>query len=178
MTIQPSLDSFEAAAIAPLSGEDGMGDLEALLEDSRTIPDADPLEDLLAESMAATKEAQAAKAARERIKRGGLTAKEREADEERIRRWELQNEWRAVANVALFERHRCNCGRQQTIFRQLMERQEHRHLRGSFRWQKTTASKAGLPNEIVVQKWETPMCTYCSTQAGFDFSGSVKEWEG
>lgn len=157
-------------------------DLEDLLEESLTPAarqEPDPLEALLAESMAGAKEAAAAKAARERLKRGGQSAKDKAEDEERIRRWELANEWRTVANVALFERHRCACGRQQTIFRQLMERQENRHLRGSHRWQKVKATRPDLPCEIAVQKWETPFCTHCSGDAGFDFQTCrVTEWEG
>lgn len=138
----------------------------------------DPLDELLSESLAEVAEQRATKDARERLKRGGATATQRAEDEERIRRWEALHEWKAVANVAQFERHKCACGRQQTIFRQLMTRQVHRHLK-VVRWQQAETTLADLPNEIVVQKWETPMCTYCADTRGFDFkTQSVKEWEG
>lgn len=151
-------------------------ELEDLLAESTTT--ADPLEELLAESLTATREAREAKAARERRKRGGQSAAQQAEDAERLRRWELAHEWKPVANVALFERHTCNsCGRHQTIFRQLMQRQQHRHLRDSQRWQQVEASKADLPNEVVVQKWETPMCPACAPQAGFEFK-NVMEWQG
>ena len=151
-------------------------ELEALLTE---VPSGlDPLEALFQEAKASIKDAQAAKDARERIKRGMGSAKDKAADEERIRRWELANEWKSVASVALFERYRCACGRQQTIFRQFMERQEHRHLRGSMRWQKVEELKIDLPQEIAVQKWETPICTECSETLGFAFRpGKVTEWQ-
>ena len=151
-------------------------DLEDLLTESQSSLEADdPLNELLAESLAATREQLEAKAARERAKRGGLSAAQQAEDAERIRRWELAHEWKAVANVALFERHTCACGRHQTIFRQLMTRQQHRHLRDSQRWQRADASLADLPNEVVVQKWKTPMCPACAPQAGFEFR-NVTEW--
>lgn len=149
-------------------------DLESLLAESE--PESDPLAELLAESLTATREAAEAKAARERRKRGGQSATEAAEDAERLRRWELAHEWRPVANVALFERHTClTCGQHQTIFRQLMQRQQHRHLRDSQRWQQVEASLASLPNEVVVQTWETPMCPACAAQAGFSFD-RVTEW--
>jgi len=152
-------------------------DLEDLLTESQSSLEADdPLNELLAESLAAAREQLEAKAARERAKRGGLSAAQQPEDAERIRRWELAHEWKAVANVAMFERHTCACGRHQTIFRQLMTRQQHRHLRDSQRWQRADASLADLPNEVVVQKWETPMCPACAPQAGFEFR-NVTEWQ-
>lgn len=151
-------------------------ELDDLLTES-TDSSADPLAELLAESLAATREALEAKAARERAKRGGQSPAQQAEDAERIRRWELAHEWKPVANVALFERHTCACGRHQTIFRQLMTRQQHRHLRDSQRWQQAEASIASLPNEIVVQKWESPMCPACAPQAGFEFR-NVTEWQG
>lgn len=154
-------------------------DLEDLLTESQSSLEEsdDPLNELLAESLAATREALEAKAARERRKRGGQSAEQQAEDAERIRRWELAHEWKAVANVALFERYTCACGRHQTIFRQLMTRQQHRHLRDSQRWQQADAALTDLPNEVVVQKWQTPMCPACSPQVGFEFR-NVTEWEG
>lgn len=151
-------------------------ELEDLLAESQANGGTDPLDDLLAESMAATKEALEAKQARERRKRGGQSAADAAEGAERIRRWELAHEWRAVANVALFERYECQCGRHQTIFRQLMTRQQHRHLRDSQRWQQADSALTDLPNEVVVQKWQTPMCPACSSQVGFEFR-NVTEWK-
>lgn len=139
--------------------------------------DFDDLEALLGEAKAAERQAHEVKEARERVKRGGLTPAQRAEDEARLREWEARNEWRDVANVALFERHRCACGRQQTIFRQLMRKQAHRHLRDSARYVQADAQLAALPQEILVQKWNTPMCTECSPCMGFDFKTmNVKEY--
>lgn len=139
--------------------------------------DFDDLEALLGEAKAAERDAAEVKAARERAKRGGLAPAQREEDVQRLREWEAKHEWRAVANVAQFERHRCACGRQQTIFRQLMQKQQHRHLRGSVRYVQVEVQLADLPNEILVQKWSTPMCTECCTRQGFDFTTMpVKEY--
>jgi hypothetical protein len=156
-------------------------DLDDLLQES--LPsgsagaDIDPLDALLAESLAESREQLEAKLARDRAKRGGQSAAQKAEDDERIRRWELAHEWKAIANVALFERYRCACGRQSTIFRQLMTRQQHRHLRDSQRWQRAESSIADLPNEVVVQKWDSPMCPSCAPQAGFEFR-NVTEWIG
>ena len=141
------------------------------------MTDFDDLEALLGEAKAAERDAREAKDARERVKRGGLTPAQRAEDEARLREWEARHEWRAVANVAQFERHRCACGRQQTIFRQLMQKQQHRHLRDSVRYVQVDAQIAALPNEILVQKWNTPMCTECAPRVGFDFKTlPVKEY--
>jgi hypothetical protein len=137
----------------------------------------DDLEALLGEAKAAERDAREVKAARERAKRGGLTPAQREEDEARLREWEARHEWKDVANVAQWERHRCACGRQQTIFRQLMRKQVHRHLRDSVRYVQVEAQVASLPNELLVQKWNTPMCTSCAPRAGFDFETMpVKEY--
>jgi hypothetical protein len=137
------------------------------------------LDELLAESLDQVREERAVKATRQRVRKSGWTGVD-PADAERIRRWELANEWLAVANVALFHRYRCiNCSRQQTVFGQLMLRQEHRHLRNTQRWQRTDTNRADLPSEVVVQKWVTPMCTECAYLAGFEMGkGKVTEWKG
>jgi hypothetical protein len=136
-----------------------------------TPNDFSDLEALLTEATTAQRDAARVKEARERAKRGGLAPQERAEDEARIRAWEARNEWQDAANVACFERYRCACGRQQTIFRQLMRRQTHRHLKqGATRWIEATESLASLPSEIVVKRWNTPMCTTCAPAAGFDFT--------
>lgn len=139
--------------------------------------DFDDLEALLTEAKDAERTAREAKDARERVKRGGLTASQRAEDEARLRDWEAKHEWRDEANVALFERYRCACGRQQTIFRQLMRKQVHRHLRDSVRYVKMDAQSIHLESEILVQKWETPMCTECAPRNGFSFTTmKIKEY--
>lgn len=148
-------------------------------------PAFDDLDFLLTESVALRNEEREAKAAQERLRRrsaSGRTAEEVAEDEARVREWELKHQWEAIAAVALFEKHKCmNCGRSQTIFRQLMLKQQHRHLPDTLRWQQVDQLPDGveLPAEIQVQKWETGMCTHCAAEFGFDFKQvAVSEWVG
>lgn len=158
-----------AASAEELELEDDSDEaLTDLLEELMEADEADPLDALLEESMGAVREAKEAKAARERAKRGGQTAAEQAEDAERIRRWELANEWKAVANVAVFDRYICACGSSQLSFSQLMVRQQHRHLRDSQRWQASTKNSAGLPSETVIRERAVLMCGGCAPVHGFD----------
>lgn len=145
------------------------------------------LDALLGESVAQRDAEREAKAARERLRRrgagSGRTPEEIAADEARVRDWEMKHDWQAVAAVALFEKHKCvGCGRSQTIFRQLMLKQQHRVFPATTRWQQVDEiadELADLPREIQVQKWEAGMCTNCASEFGFDFQQvAVSEWTG
>lgn len=141
----------------------------------------DDLDDLLAESLQQAAERKAIKESQKRLKSERPSAGTRELaeDRERVERWQAQHAWTPVANVALYERHKCECGRQQTIFRHLMRRETHRHMRTVQRFIAVEESLANLPNEVAVQKWETPQCTYCAQEKGFHLgSGNVYEWTG
>lgn len=156
--------------------DSGFAELDALLVE--VTPEADPMEELLQEALQEAAVEKHAKAARDRIKRGGQSAAQIAEDAERIRLWELAHSWTAVANVALFERHECmGCGKHQTIFRQLMSHEVHRTMKATERWVAVEAAKADLPNEVAVQKWEAPMCPACSPKMGYVFR-NVKEWQG
>lgn len=156
---------------APDSSPNDFDDLDALLGESVTLRDTE----------------REAKAARDRLrKRGagsGRTPEEIAADEARVREWEMKHDWEATAAVALFEKHKCTCcGRAQTIFRQLMLKQQHRIFPATTRWQQIDEiadELSELPREIQVQKWETGMCTNCAEGFGFDFQQvAVSEWTG
>jgi len=145
-----------------------------LLEELMTADEeVDPLDALLEESLETVREAKEAKAARERAKRGGQTAAEQAEDAERIRRWELANEWKAVANVAVFDRHDCSCGHVSLSFSQLMTRQQHRHLRDSQRWQATDKNLVDLPSETVYRERHVRMCTNCAPVHGFSLTAAT-----
>ena len=93
----------------------------------------------------------------------------------------MKHDWQATAAVALFEKHKCTgCGRSQTIFRQLMLKQQHRTFPATTRWQQVDEiADSELPREIQVEKWETGMCTNCAGEFGFDFRQvAVSEWTG
>ena len=144
----------------------------------------DDLDSLLSESVALRNDEREAKAARERLRKrasgSGRTEAEIAADEARVQEWEMRNNWQATANVSLFEKHKClNCGRAQTIFRQLMLKQQHRVFPNTVRWQQVDETTPELPCEIQVQKWEVGMCTNCAGEFGFDFQHvAVSEWQG
>lgn len=136
------------------------------------------LDALLGQAMADVKETEKAKEARERLKRGGLSAEERAADAARIADWESKHEWRAVANVALFLETGCShCNTVSMAFSHYMQKQEHRHLRNSFRWQATTQIKTDLPNEVVIQTKFTAMCEDCAPSRGWLMENATV-WEG
>lgn len=148
-----------------------------------SVPEPDDLDALLAESVQLRDAEREMKAARERLKRrytsgSGRTAQEIAEDEARVRAWEAANLWDNVAGIAQWEKHRCvNCGRGQTIFRQLMLKQRHRETPNTWRWQSVDEIPEGLPQENLVQKWETGMCTHCAGEFGFDFKEvPVGEW--
>lgn len=146
----------------------------APVDDEADGDDLPDLVDLLSESVEQAKEARAVKEAAERRKRGGALSEE---DLARLREWEARHEWRDIGNTALFCKYHCNgCGRNQTIFMQLLRHQEHRHMKETFRWTATTEAKTDLPNEVAVQKFVVGMCTNCCVHAGFEFK-NVREWE-
>jgi hypothetical protein len=136
----------------------------------------DPLEVLLQESLADKREVDRAKAARERMKRGGNGYTERIADEALIRQWEEKHEWQAQANVAMFSVQMCACTSHRFVFEQLMTRQVHRHMRLSQRWVKTETSQAALPNETVIRNVHVPMCAVCAESKGWSLA-SATTWE-
>lgn len=185
MTATVPDNELEGGGLVP-PHEDDMGDLDDLLLEPPQLPEPDGLDDLdalLDESVKLRDEEREVKAARDRLKRryasgSGRTPEEIAEDEARVREWELRNNWEAVANIAFWERHRCtNCGRQQTIFRQLMLKQHHRTFPDTIRWQQVDETVPDLPQENLVEKWEVGMCTNCAPEFGFDFQEvPVGEW--
>jgi hypothetical protein len=140
------------------------------------------LDDLLAESIAAVADAGAAKAAKDRVKRGGQSQAERQEDLERIAAWEAAYEWEAQANVALFHWYTCTtCDAGTTngygLFQGLFIREQHKSLQDAKRWRRVEASKAMLPNETAIRFHEVPMCTECCTGNGWDLDAATV-WEG
>jgi hypothetical protein len=138
------------------------------------LPD---LSDLLAESLTSARETAAAKASRQRLAKGGLTAAEREADAQRIREWEAKHEWEAAANVALFHIFECGCGSSAKIFEGMYRRETHRHLKhGAARHVAVESAKADLPNEVAVRVTETAVCGKCMDEKGWDLTNAT-EWQ-
>jgi hypothetical protein len=159
-----------------LSGPDlpDLPDLEDLItESSGSIPD---LDDLLGTAKAEAKDKAEAKAARQRLVKGGLSDREREEDLARLREWESRNLYKPVANVACFIESSCTkCGDYTYLFTGLMERQVHRHVATTQRWLKTDIIKTDLDNEVMVREQTTPFCVECMADVGFTFNNAYTE---
>lgn len=136
--------------------------------------DMSELDDLLEEAMAGQRDAAAAKAARERLKRGGLSAAERAEDAARIAAWEAAHEWEAVASVAVWHQLRCSCvtAMSVTVFQGLFTRETHRRLKALQRWRRVEAADAKLPPETAIRVVPVPMCAACSEGKGWSFDNA------
>lgn len=114
-------------------------------------------------------DAAAAKIARDRVKRGGPAAAGLLAEDlARIADWEARHEWKAEANIALFERETCTtCETVSERFVQFMRLEAHRHLRDSHRIVRAANADAGLPNRVYVQPRLVAMCPDCAEAKGW-----------
>lgn len=149
-------------------------DLDDLLGEA--VGDLPDLDDLLASAKAQQSDKDAAKKARDRLAKGGLSDREREEDLARLREWEARNLYRAVANVACFTESGCDrCGDYTYLFTGLMERQVHRHIPTTQRWLAADKIKTDLENEVMVTRQTTPFCLACMTEVGFSFNNAYTE---
>ena len=155
-------------------GDEDFAELESLINPKPAKPDGlDELEELLGEAMASKLEHDRIKEARAKSKSGFGNTPE---DLERIRRWELANEWRSAANVAFFERNECACGKHHTVFQALMLRQIGRANPKNIRWTAFADSDRvdySLPRETAIRVSKVPMCQVCSADQGYSL---VTDW--
>lgn len=172
---EDSIDQDDDLGETPRAGTDALDDL---MQESLEEPSSgDLLEDLLSESLVQVREQREAKAAKDRLKRGGLSAQERLEDEARIRAWEAAHEWKAEANVSLFIRYICACGSHREVFSGLMQREQHRHLTNhAKRWVAVPSAKADLPNEVLIKEQHMPLCYSCAEVKGWDLTKATV-WE-
>lgn len=177
-TLPGDLDEEVAldAETAQANDTDSIDPLEAFEAELAGVPEADAddpfaeLDGLIADGMRERSEAAAAKAARERMKRGGLSAVERAEDAARIRAWETKYEYTPEANVALFTQYECACGSRKTVFTALLERQRHKVMQTTRRWLPAEAAKADLPNETALTRKAIPVCWDCAPAKGWDLA--------
>jgi hypothetical protein len=162
----------EAARSKALIAQDPDDEIYEVAEDL-ALADLDAL---LAESVKQRNEAQVAKAAKDRLRKGGQSARERAEDQARLQAWEAAHEWVARANVAYFERAVCACGQEASLFIGLMQRREHRHLKATMDWILVQAATANLPNEVARRTRHVNVCMACAPQKGWQLAGVV-EWE-
>jgi hypothetical protein len=149
-------DDDEEAAPAPTSDPDDLTDLDALL----------------GEAMAERSTAQSVADARKKAKGGYALSPD---DLARIRAWELAREWLPVANVALFHRYECKCGKHSTVYEGLMLEQRHRHNKTANRWTTQENADSKLPNQTAIRKSQVPMCPACANTKGWDMRAKL-EW--
>lgn len=143
--------------------------LEFLLEESNQhAADTFSLEDLLNESMASVKEAQDAKALRQRIASGGMSKEEAKESNALLRSWEARREWNKTANTITFSRAFCACcNSYYPVFQSFGEEQTHRHNQIT-RWVKVDEHKnLELPKKVIYEDTVIPMCEECAAGAGW-----------
>lgn len=156
-----------------------LADLDELLADSigSAAEQVLDLDALLAESVTSVMESKAAKKAKERLAKGGLTPQELAEDKARLAAWEMRHVWKPEANVARFVEQECTrCGDFQYFFQGLFQRQSHRHFpTQQRRWVAVPAQVADLPNEVMTEAKQVPFCGECLEQVGFSWDRGYTE---
>lgn len=140
--------------------------LDALLLDKLpSTQDTFSLDDLLSESVKYKEQKEEEKELRKKQARGGLP----KAEAALIRKWELQREWDATANVLVFQRQRCSfCGSYHNLFDGLFELHTHKRLAIT----RTVAVKfheKSLPKAVRYTDSDTAICHNCADKQA--------EWE-
>lgn len=135
------------------------------------FPEADDiLDSLLSESMQQKADAQRLKDGRKLLKSGkNLATADLDDLLKDMKRIELQQEWRPVADVAMFSIQTCECcGNVAAMFLGIFQRQYARGQQKVDRWvAASTAENRGLPKEIHNQDTTTRFCCFCIEQQGY-----------
>lgn len=178
--IQPDEPKFFPEREDPTQADDLLQELEDSIPQGRAndtglvlpvdtdLPEGevDVLDMLLNESLAQVRAKEQYKKDREAAKRGyvGLSKEEVEFCNSRMRAFELAREWDADRCVAVWTQFVCaQCDTGQTIFTNLLEHWQHRHVRSTQRWVQVTETK--VENiESVVKQVTLPMCLDCASQ--------------
>ncbi len=151
------------------SPEDLPEDHTDLSADIESDPFAD-MEAFLQEEQTGMVERKNLALARARLKRVATSSQEAIEIREKIQEWETRREWKAEANVALFIRQACACGRVHHVFAGLMQRQRHLEKFSVQRWNRVSVASPKLPNETAFQDMSLGMCAECASLSGFDLS--------
>jgi hypothetical protein len=125
------------------------------------------LEDLLATSMKVVREGAKVKEARKALAYGGMNAEERAVIEAAVRKYELEREWTAEANVLMFNSQYCSgCGCVHSHLVGKFQRQSHR-LNSISRWVVALAD-SNLPNEVKQNLETVDICVNCMDTHGWE----------
>lgn len=145
--------------------------------------DLSELDSLLAESLAAQAERAEVKAARERIKRGGLSAEQAALDNALVALWADQYEWQSVTTAGIFNRYTCACGATHTVFDCVMVEQKHRGQPFTRRWINPSTEHRAQPRSMpaerttIVREHQVGVCGACAPQSGWRLEGATI-WKG
>lgn len=166
-SIRETADALDELLNSPVREANDEGDAVAT-EQAEEDPLLDPLDELLAESLAPIKAKMELKNLRAQLART-VSARERLEIEAKVREWEARVEWDSQATVALFTRQACmSCCSVTATFSGLLTRQQHRVQKTSMRWVSTTAPDGKLPRETAYREQASPMCYLCApTVHGF-----------
>ena len=138
------------------------------------------LDALLEESMQTVNDAKRLKEARKAIKEGrNLPSTKSDELMSEIRRIESLREWRAVADVAMFELQTCKCcGNIVPAFQGFFMKQVSRTDKHLVRWLTSTKqANFGLPKEVKTHATDTDMCHFCMPDAGYPLEQLGIVWE-
>lgn len=175
LELELELDNSEPANS---SDDEIEAEMEGLIEEAAKEDEPDlanelsDLDDLLNEAMAERKDAQSVAEARKKAKGGYALSSD---DLARIKAWELAREWLPVANVALFHRYECACGKHNTVYEGLLLEQKHRHNSTANRWTSQEEPASRLPKKTAVRTTSVPFCPVCSEAKGWKISNEL-EW--
>lgn len=148
-------------------------DLEALLAPDTagdTAGDSDDnfLDDLLADSVQAIEGKVKLKINRKKLLDTRVQGAERAGIEAENRLWELAREWKAVANVVIFNTQYCNCcGGQHSVLSGYFERQDHRTSKIS-RWQAVGKMNESLRKESKHTESVVAVCVDCAEESAWE----------
>ena len=128
----------------------------------------DDLDALLEESMTAAKAKETHKANRKRLQVSNLSKDEKDALESQVKLYELQKEWKAEANVAMFNVQACRCGSKHAVFSGWFQRQRSRQSKVD-RWVRPEAGPSpALANErLDIDLPDTSICQTCAPAQGY-----------
>lgn len=134
-----------------------------LLAEGEAESDDSFLDDLLAESVQAVEGKAKLKLNRKKLQDTRLTGVKRAELEADTRFWELAREWRAVANVVIFNTQYCTCcGSQHSTMSGFFQRQNHRQSKIS-RWQAVSKMDDSLARESKHTETEVEVCVDCAS---------------
>lgn len=150
---------------APNDEDDAVAEKQGVEDEGEPL---DTLDALLAESIAELEGKRKLRELRQRAVKPGLSTRERQEIEAKVREWEARIEWQDEANVALFTRQLCaHCGTVAFPFNSMLRRQSHKTVKSSMRWITVEDLNPHLPREAVLRDRTVPFCQVCAEDSNW-----------